>query len=232
MRHSLSLFSSSIIPAAASNVWCVGRNFTEHIKELGNVTSSSSSSHLHDAMMIFLKAGSSIVPAPSPIPLPAWSHDVHHEIELAIQLGHSDKTHQLIPVCAAVSLDLTARDVQAQLKKSQWPWTLAKSFKGSTPMGSSFSLMDKPNIDLQALTLKLLVNGKLRQLGSTKDMIHPIDSIIDYVQSRFPVLPGDWILTGTPHGVSRLEVGDEVFAQVMSPEGLVLSEGRWKAIQG
>ena len=178
--------------------------------------------------MIFLKAGSSIVPhQAASIPLPAWSKEVHHEVELAVQLRATANSEKLVPSKAAVSLDLTARDIQSKLKLVQWPWTLAKSFKGSTPLGPSFDL---EGIDLQALTLKLQVNGKTRQLGSTADMISKVEEIISYVQSRFPVVEGDWLLTGTPNGVSRLQDGDEVLAQVINnSDGRVLSEGKWRA---
>jgi 2-keto-4-pentenoate hydratase/2-oxohepta-3-ene-1,7-dioic acid hydratase in catechol pathway len=102
-----------------------------HVQELGNDGSSP-----EQAPMIFLKAGSSVLHTGAVLQLPTWSRDVHHEVELAIELQGPD----LLPSHAAVALDLTARDVQAQLKKRQWPWTLAKSFPHSTPLGTPFAL--------------------------------------------------------------------------------------------
>eukprot|EP00798_Chlamydomonas_sp_ICE-L_P021659 gene21659-28675_t len=163
------------------------------------------------------------MPSGQPIVLPSWSQDVHHEVELALKLGADLK-----PVQAAVSLDLTLRDVQGKLKKAQHPWTLAKSFPCSAPLGSYF---DVAGHDLQNLELKLSVNGTVRQNSTTNLMIFKIPRLLDYVSSRFPVVPGDLILTGTPHGVSALKEGDEVVAQVLEPGGAVLSEGKWSVVK-
>ncbi|EFJ42561.1 hypothetical protein VOLCADRAFT_97355 [Volvox carteri f. nagariensis] len=193
------------------NIWCIGRNYAEHARELGNEVPS--------VPMIFLKAGTSAV-APGDLLLPSWSTDVHHEVELAVELGAD-----LSPVRAAVALDLTARDVQAQLKKQQWPWTLAKSFTGSTPLGPPFSLL---GVDPASLVLTLDVNGVRRQTGRTADMIFSLQKQVQYVQQHFPVAPGDVLLTGTPPGVSAMRPGDEVVARVLGPSGAVLSEGTWR----
>ncbi|KAG2433913.1 hypothetical protein HXX76_008265 [Chlamydomonas incerta] len=196
-----------------NNVWCIGRNYAEHVRELGNEVQPAG-----EAPMIFLKAGSSVVP-PGNIHLPAWSQDVHHEVELAVELGHD-----LRPARAAVALDLTARDVQSKLKSKQWPWTLAKSFAGATPLGPAFSLS---GVDPTKLWLTLDVNGKRRQTGRTSDMIFSLDTQLNYVRRHFPVVPGDVLLTGTPHGVSRMAAGDEILARVLGPAGEVLSEAVW-----
>ncbi|GAX82466.1 hypothetical protein CEUSTIGMA_g9893.t1 [Chlamydomonas eustigma] len=209
------------------NVWCVGRNYAEHIKELGNEPTNGS---LPSYPMIFLKSGSSVLSSSERvIPLPSWSKNVHHEVELAIQLGMGLK-----PKRAAVSLDLTLRDIQETLKRDKHPWSLAKSFKSSTPLGSFFELSDGrgANIDLQDLQLCLEVNGETRQLGHTRDMIFKVDALLEYLKERFPLLPGDVVLTGTPHGVSSLKHGDQILAKVLSRDGdKVLSEGKWEAVQ-
>jgi len=175
--------------------------------------------------MIFLKAGSSLLASGRKLVLPAWSRNVHHEIELGLILG-SD----LQPEKAVVTLDLTARDIQAGLKQRQWPWSLAKTFPHSTPVGSVFGIN---GMDLQKLELLLQVNGKLRQQSSTEHMIFPIAELVQYIKDRFPVVPGDLILTGTPEGVSAIQHGDHVVAQVFS-EGrkTLLSEGSWEVVQG
>ncbi|KXZ41877.1 hypothetical protein GPECTOR_254g637 [Gonium pectorale] len=198
-------------PLAPANIWCIGRNYAEHARELGNDVPSKP--------MIFLKAGSSAV-KPGVLRLPEWSADVHHEVELAVELGPD-----LAPVRAAVALDLTARDVQAELKQQQWPWTLAKSFRGSTPLGPAFSLK---GVDPASLTLTLDVNGVRRQTGRTADMVFDLATQVSYVRTHFPVMPGDVLLTGTPPGVSAMRPGDEIVARVLGHEGKALSEAVWR----
>ncbi|KAL6753257.1 hypothetical protein V8C86DRAFT_2730024 [Haematococcus lacustris] len=204
-------------PIAPSNIWCVGRNYAEHIKELGSTGSTDGEP------MIFLKAGSSALASGQPLVLPPWSSDVHHEVELALELGPD-----LQPVRGCVALDLTARDVQAKLKQQRWPWTLAKSFPCSTPLGTPFSLQ---GLDPQDLELHLSVNGVTRQRSSTRHMIFKVADLLGYVRDRFPCMPGDLLLTGTPEGVSAMQTGDKVEAQVLGPQGQLLSQGSWQVMR-
>ncbi len=176
------------------NIWCVGRNYAEHAKELGN--------SVPEEPMIFLKAGSTIVPNQGRFALPKFSQDIHHECEVAYrfdaQLNLSEMT---------LALDLTARDVQTKLKNAGHPWTLAKSFKASCPIG--------PFVEAQFdVAFIFKVNGETRQMGQTHDMIHSTDKLKKYVLERFPVHPGDLLLTGTPKGVSRLAPGDRLEAEI------------------
>ncbi|KAI8471636.1 MAG: hypothetical protein J3K34DRAFT_451615 [Monoraphidium minutum] len=194
-------------PLRPGSIWCIGRNYAEHARELG-----------HEARR--RRAAGATAAPPGELALPAWSGDVHHEVELAVELGPD-----LRPARGAVALDLTARDVQAELKKKQWPWTLAKSFKASTPLGPPFSLQ---GVDPASLTLTLDVNGQRRQTGATSDMIYPLQRQVAYVVEHFPASPGDVLLTGTPPGVSALSAGDELVARVVAGDGRVLSEGRWR----
>ena len=108
------------------NIWCVGRNYAEHAKELGNAVPNSAT----EEPMIFLKAGSTVVMNDGRFALPKFSQDIHHECEVAYKF---DQHLQLTEMTLA--LDLTARDVQAKLKTAGHPWTLAKSFKASCPIG-------------------------------------------------------------------------------------------------
>ncbi|GFH27421.1 FAA_hydrolase domain-containing protein [Haematococcus lacustris] len=108
-------------------------------KAVVSATATATATQSHDGEpMIFLKAGSSALASGQPLVLPPWSSDVHHEVELALELGPD-----LQPVRGCVALDLTARD--AKLKQQRWPWTLAKSFPCSTPLGTPFSLQGKPS---------------------------------------------------------------------------------------
>ncbi|GAX75159.1 hypothetical protein CEUSTIGMA_g2603.t1 [Chlamydomonas eustigma] len=202
---------------ADGSIYCVGRNYVDHIKELPSLLSIPD--ELPTSPMIFMKGPGTIVRG-AQLLIPKWSSNVQHEVELAVQLG-SD----LQPSAAAISIDLTARDVQAELKRLGHPWALSKSFKGSCPLGNSFSL---DSIDPQQLTISLYVNGAVRQQVDTMKMIFKISEILSYLKYRFPLQPGDWILTGTPEGVAAIKEGDIVTASVSDRKGVILSEGRWK----
>jgi 2-keto-4-pentenoate hydratase/2-oxohepta-3-ene-1,7-dioic acid hydratase in catechol pathway len=163
--------------------------------------------------MIFLKAGSSIVPSGEEFKLPSFSSDVHHECEVALQFGSNLEFSGL-----TISLDLTARDIQNKLKAQAHPWTLAKSFKASCALGPIVAIekASKARLDLNDLEFKLTVGGELRQHGHTRDMIHDIEKLRRYVVERFPVVPGDLLLTGTPVGVAALKPGDEIHAEILN----------------
>jgi acylpyruvate hydrolase len=182
------------------NIWAVGRNYGEHAKELGNQVPEASQDP-----MIFLKAGSSVVANEGRFSLPTFSSDIHHECEIAFRFDQHLQFREL-----TLALDLTARDVQTKLKAAGHPWTLAKSFKSSCPIGTFV----KAPADLQSLTFIFKVNGEIRQTGNTSDMIHSVERLRIYVVERFPVVPGDLLLSGTPKGVSLLRPGDRLEAEI------------------
>ena len=183
------------------NVWAVGRNYADHAKELGNAAPP-----VQGPPLIFLKAGSSIVTDGESFELPAFSNDVHHELEVAFQFGADLEFHAF-----TLALDLTARDIQNELKAKSLPWTLAKSFRASCIVGPLTPLTTA--IDTANLAFTLKVNGAVRQSGNTHDMIHPLEKVRRHVIAHFPVVPGDLLLTGTPAGVARLEPGDHLEAE-------------------
>lgn len=184
------------------NIWAVGRNYGEHAKELGHQAPSSSTDP-----MIFLKAGSSLVAPGASFALPAFSGDVHHELEVAFRF---DKNLNLTEI--SLALDLTARDVQNRLKAQGHPWSLAKTFRASCPIGPFVTIPQ--GLNLEDIHFTLHVNSELRQKGHTRDMIHPVEKLRAYVLERFPVEPGDILLTGTPVGVARLHPGDRLEAEI------------------
>lgn len=192
----------------ASNIWCVGRNYSEHAKELGNAVPTTP--------LIFLKAGSSVAKSKETFALPFWSDEVHHEIELALRLDDKLQVSH-----AAVALDLTERKAQTEAKNAGKPWTLAKSFKEATVISNFFQITSLK--ELENLTLSLKVNGVEKQHGSTDQMIFKVPELLQYILAHFPVVPGDWILTGTPSGVGPLHPGDTVRAEI---EGKVSAEWR------
>lgn len=184
------------------NIWAVGRNYADHAKELGNLAPAPA-----DKPMIFLKAGSSIVANGETFHLPPYSKDVHHEVEVALQFGDDFKWRAL-----SIAIDLTARDLQNELKSKGHPWTLAKSFRESCLLGPLVPF-DR-SIDPQNLNFSLHINGELRQSGHTGEMIHSVEKLRLYVLEHFPVAPGDLLLTGTPAGVGPVKPGDVLEARL------------------
>lgn len=190
-------------------ILCIGRNYAEHIRELGNETP--------DAPVIFMKPSSSVIDDGGTIIIPPYTHDCHHEAELALLIGREGKN---IPKETAldwiagygVAIDLTLRDVQAEQKKKGLPWEIAKGFDTACPL-SVFVPADAVR-DPQDLRIHLTVNGVIRQDGSTAMMIHTVTAIISHMSSIFTLEPGDVILTGTPAGVGPLQPGDRVTAEI------------------
>ena len=190
------------------NIWAVGRNYREHAHELGNSVPTTP--------LVFLKAGSSAVQKTPSFSLPPWVDELHHEIEIALEFNE-----RLEIARAAVALDLTDRKAQSELKARGEPWTLAKTFVGACPLSPFFPIASLA--DIEEMELVLEVNGELRQRDRGSSMIFKPAVLAEYVRSRFPVCPGDLLLTGTPSGVGPLRRGDQVRAQIL---GRVSAEWR------
>jgi 5-carboxymethyl-2-hydroxymuconate isomerase len=190
-------------------VLCIGRNYSEHIKELGNAPP--------DAPVIFIKPATSVIGEGEAIVIPPYSRDCHYEVELALLIGRRGKD---IPVEQAmgfiagygVGIDLTLRDVQGELKKKGLPWEIAKGFDTSCPLSAFVEASSVA--DPQSLRIRLAVNGEIRQDGDTSMMIHRIPDIVSYMSGRFTLEPGDVILTGTPAGVGPIVSGDRLAAEI------------------
>ncbi|MFC2095584.1 fumarylacetoacetate hydrolase family protein [Candidatus Bipolaricaulota bacterium] len=190
-------------------ILCLGRNYAEHIKELGNV--------LPQAPVVFIKPASSVISEGEAIVIPPYSHNCHHEVELALLIGRRGKN---IPADEAmgyiagygVGIDLTLRDVQAELKEKGLPWEIAKGFDTACPLSPFVEASDV--VEPHDLQIRLMVNGEMRQDGDTSMMIYRIPAIISHMSSSFTLEPGDVILTGTPAGVSRIVSGDNLVAEI------------------
>jgi len=199
-------------------ILCIGRNYVDHIRELGNETPS--------APVIFMKPASSVIGEGEEIVIPPYSSNCHHEAELALLVGNRARN---IPAnealsCLAgygVAIDLTLRDVQDELKKKGLPWEIAKGFDTACPL-SVFTPADAIS-GPQDLTIIMQVNGEERQHGSTALMIHPVDRIISHLSTIFTLEAGDVILTGTPAGVSRVSPGDRLKAEIPGVASLQVS---------
>ena len=188
-------------PVTPSKIICVGRNYREHVKEMGNEVPSEP--------LLFFKPPSSLLGAAGAVRLPAISERVDYEGELALVIGR--RTHKMrrgdswreVVRGFTLANDISARDLQQ--RDSQW--TRAKGFDTFCPVGPLVS----NELDLDAgVTIETRVNGELRQHASTLDFIFPIPVLLSYISSVFTLLPGDLILTGTPAGVGPLRAGDSV----------------------
>jgi len=172
-------------------IWCVGRNYAEHAKELGNAVPS--------APMIFLKPASSVLLSGGTLRLPRDSRRVDHEVELVVARAADGSLR------AAVGVDFTARDVQEELKKKGMPWTAAKGRPGFAALG--------PFVPARLpATLALSVNGTERQRGSTADMIFSVEKLLEFLDATYHLGPGDIVFTGTPAGVAVVAPGDRLEA--------------------
>lgn len=181
----------------------LGRNYLDHIRELGNA--------VPDRAVIFCKPQSSLLEDGGTIILPDFAQECHHELELAVLIGKNGKKisaeNALAHVAGyAVALDLTLRDLQTQLKEKGLPWDIAKGFDTSCPLSDVVPAAQVTNPNNLGLQLK--VNGEIRQLGNTAQMMRSIEQIIAEISIYFTLEPGDIILTGTPAGVAKLNSGD------------------------
>jgi len=184
----------------------VGRNYAEHAKELNNPVPTT-------APVIFMKPDTALIKDNKPFYHPDFSTDIHHEIEIVLKVCKEGK-HVNEKFAAdyfdeiALGIDFTARDIQQRHKEKGLPWELAKGFDGSAPI-SKF-LPKSQFADLYDLNFKLDVNGKTRQVGSTKDLLFKFEFIIAFVSKYITLKKGDLIYTGTPQGVAKVNIGDRL----------------------
>lgn len=182
---------------------CVGRNYTEHIKELDNV--------VPDEPILFLKPDSAILLKKQPFYIPEFTNEVHHEVEVLVKINrigkHIDRkfAHKYYDEIG-LGIDFTARDLQKKLKSDGLPWEKAKAFDGSAVIGNFISKNEIEDIDDLPFSLKR--NGEVVQQGSTKQMMWKIDALIENISKYFTLKIGDVIFTGTPSGVGPVSVDD------------------------
>lgn len=195
---------------------CVGRNYADHAKELGNSAPKEP--------VIFCKPDSAILQPRNPFVIPPWTKEVHHELELIIRIGKVGKyiepKYALSYVDSiSVGVDFTARDIQSKLKKAGLPWEKAKGFDGSAAIGKWIKgSPNKKNYQIQ-----LFKNNDLVQKGNTRDFIFSIEEIICHISQFFTLKSGDIIFTGTPSGVASVEAGDELICKLDGNSLLSLS---------
>ncbi len=195
-----------LAPCRPGKILCVGRNYVEHAKELGN--------EVPKIPLIFLKPPSAILNPGETIILPPQSKQVEHEAELVVVIGKRGRNvaaeeARSIVFGYTIGNDVTARDLQ----RIDDQWTRAKGFDTFCPFGPWIDT----EFDIADALITCKVNGQVRQMASTRDMVFSVPALIAYISSVMTLEPGDLIFTGTPSGVGPLRDGDEVVVEI---EGL------------
>ncbi len=187
---------------------CVGRNYKDHARELGNEVPSEP--------MLFLKPQTAILPKRNPFYIPDFTEDLHYEVELVLRicrLGKNIQTkfaHKYYSEIG-VGIDFTARDLQEACKEKGQPWEIAKAFDNSAPIAPKFIPVADFD-DLTNIDFRLEKNGEVVQKGNSGDQIFNFDELISHLSRFFTIKLGDLVFTGTPAGVGRVEIGDRLEA--------------------
>lgn len=185
---------------------CIGRNYSEHAKELGNEAPKEP--------LFFLKPDSAILPKRVPFYIPEFTKDLNFEVELLVKINKvgkhiEERFANTYYDKIGLGIDFTARDLQGECKSKGLPWEKAKAFDGSAVFGKEF--IDKSEFEsVQGIEFSLNKNGEQVQIGNSRDMIFTIDQIISYVSQFFTLKIGDVIYTGTPAGVGPVKIGDKL----------------------
>lgn len=185
-------------------IFCIGRNYAEHAKELGN--------EIPDEPIIFMKPKSALVQGHTPFYYPEFTNDLHYEAELVVRISKNGKYIQEKHAsnyynAVSVGIDFTARDIQNQLKEKGHPWEKAKSFDNSAAVGKFIDFT--PAIDKKNINFSFLKNKEEVQKANSKEMIFSIDKVVSHISNYFSVNIGDLVFTGTPAGTGECIVGDQ-----------------------
>ena len=181
---------------------CIGRNYAEHAKELGN--------EVPESPVIFMKPDTAVLKKGSDFYIPEFSNDVHYELEVVLKISkggkyiqeeNADKYYEEI----GLGIDFTARDLQSELKGKGLPWELAKGFDGSAVVSEFYK---KDDFDMKNINFSLMKNKEEVQNGNTSLMIYSPEKIIAFASQYFTLRVGDLIFTGTPKGVAKVSEND------------------------
>jgi fumarylpyruvate hydrolase len=187
-------------------IFCVGRNYADHVREMGNDPKS-------EPPLFFTKPADAVVESGATIPYPTQTSNFHHEVELVVAIGRGgaaiEQRNALEHVWGyAVGVDLTRRDRQAEAKQAGAPWDAAKAFDNSAPIGAISPVSAAGHPTKARIWLK--VNDAPKQDANVAEMIWSVPEIIAALSQTWALQPGDLIFTGTPSGVSALKAGDVV----------------------
>lgn len=183
---------------------CVGRNYSDHAKELNNAVPTKP--------LLFMKPSTALLPDGKPFYHPDFSENIHHEIELVVKIKKNGKS--INPKFSGdyydeigLGIDFTARDLQDELKDKGQPWEIAKAFDNSAAIGEFINVSE---LDLtNGISFRMTKNGNEVQVGNSSDMIFDINFLITYISKYFTLQIGDLIYTGTPAGVGKITIGDK-----------------------
>ncbi|MFM6932735.1 MAG: fumarylacetoacetate hydrolase family protein [Novosphingobium sp.] len=196
-----------------NRIYCVGRNYEDHAKEMGFTG--------REPPFFFLKPADTLVVVANgqtgTMPYPSLTANLHHEIELVVAIGKGGKNIQAADALQhiygyAVGLDMTRRDLQNDMKKQGRPWCIGKAFDHSAPIGPITPLAQAGDVNNADISLQ--VNGAARQHSNVSKLIWNIAETIEHLSSAWELQPGDWIYTGTPEGVGAVVQGDTLVGQV------------------
>jgi fumarylpyruvate hydrolase len=196
-------------------IYCVGRNYADHAREMGNDPS-------RDLPFFFGKPADAVVGS-GRLPFPSHTAELHHEVELVVALHGRGANVPVTDAAAmifgsAVGIDLTRRDLQAEAKKSGRPWDMAKGFDHSAPIGPL-----RPGMPPAAGSISLSIDGQMRQSGNLRDMIWSVAEIIAALSGYVELAAGDLIFTGTPAGVGPIKRGETVRGMIAGLEPIEIT---------
>jgi 2-keto-4-pentenoate hydratase/2-oxohepta-3-ene-1,7-dioic acid hydratase in catechol pathway len=186
-------------------IFCIGRNYALHAKELNNA--------IPEEPVIFMKPSTALLRDANPFYYPDFSSGIEYEAELVFKIAKNGKSVQEQFAWSYISevgvgIDFTARDVQSKLKEKALPWELAKAFDNSAVIGDFISINEVPDKDKIAFELKK--NGEIVQSGNSADMLFSVPQIIAFISRYFTLNTGDLIYSGTPAGVGKIAIGDHL----------------------
>jgi fumarylpyruvate hydrolase len=201
-------------------IWCVGRNYVEHIREMGQDERAPP--------FYFAKPADAIVPDGSIVPYPPLTKDMHHEVELVVALKSGGRNIALEKALAAifgygVGIDLTRRDLQIASRDQKRPWEIGKAFDASAPCGPLRPASETGHPQKGRITLK--ANGQIRQDGDLSQMIWNVPEVIANLSEQVELAAGDIIMTGTPAGVAATVPGDKLECEIEGVGRLTISIG-------
>jgi fumarylpyruvate hydrolase len=232
MTYAVPMWDIPAVPIAGSadlfpvrHIYCVGRNYAEHAKEMGGDATK-------EPPFFFCKPADSIVPVVPPdvgrVGYPIATKNYHHEIELVVAIGK--RGVQLAPESAnalvfgyATGLDMTRRDLQTDMREKKRPWDLGKSFAQAAPIAPIHPVTKTGILDRGAIWLD--VNGARRQQGDLADMIWDVPHTLSFLSRYYELLPGDLVFTGTPAGVGAVVTGDTLMGHIdgLTPLSIVIT---------